>query len=401
VFPKIIVVLSAVEPSLVKTVCVKLSRLLYNQKTIAKFDEALCVMSFFYQVYRQTVPSRVRRHLMVDKTMPNQNTELYDAFEQNGRQSSAYFIFQEHVQCFESENKIGQVFFASQMTPLGRVQIVFTNPICSEENMTALLKEFLAEQRVPTLFVAVDQEVAEALRPLGYYINQTGTESRIPLKSFELHGHKKKQLRHAANYGRRKNCEVKELQWCDVDEVQVKSLSNAWRKSKGVSTREMQFVTRPPVFGDEWGVRKFYCMQGDKLLAYVFFDPYFKQGKLVGYCANILRSLPERDCNGAIDYTILEAVKIFKEEGVSELSLGVAPLNNIQKDVNDRRGARWFSQLFYNYGNGLYACKALAYHKSRYRPIETPWYLCTKDVSLFRAYWGLLFGLKVLGSKEL
>jgi len=331
----------------------------------------------------------------------SQTAALYQAFEKNGRQSSAYFIFQKHVRCFVSENKADRVFYARQITPLGRVNIVFTNPLCPRNNMSALLAEFLATQCIPTLFVAVDQEVAEALRPLGYYINQTGSESRIPLESFELHGHKKKQLRHASNFGRRKRCEVKELKWDEVDAAQVRHLSDVWRKSKGVSTREMQYVTRPPVFGDEWRVRKFYCMQGDKLLAYVFFDPYFEQGKLVGYCANILRSLPERECNGAIDFTILEAVKTFQQEGVQELSLGVAPLSNIQKDENDRKGARWFSQLFYNYGNSLYACKAVAYHKSRYRPIETSWYLCTKDVSLFKAYWGLLFGLKVLGSKEL
>jgi len=344
--------------------------------------------------YSQTKP-------LVNELLTEEGATLLKTFEQNGRQSSAYFIFQDHVQCFVSANKTDRVFYADQKTPLGRVNIVFTNPICPRQNMQALLTEFLNEQTIPTVFVAVDQEVAEALRPLGYYINQTGTESRIPLKSFELYGHKKKQLRHASNYGRRVACEVKELSWDEVDESQVKHLSEAWRKSKGVSTREMQYVTRPPVFNDEWRVRKFYCMQGDKLLAYVFFDPYFEQGKLVGYCANILRGLPEKNCNGAIDYTILEAIKIFKAEGVSELSLGVAPLSNIQQDVNDRRGARWFSQLFYKYGNRLYACKALAYHKSRYRPIETPWYLCTKDVSLFRTYWGLLFGLKVLGGKEL
>lgn len=338
---------------------------------------------------------------MVTTINDSQHVALYQAFEQHGRQSSAYFIFQKNVHHFVSKNEMGSVCYARQITPLGRVNIVFTNPLCARSNMSALLTEFLASQCLPTLFVAVDQEVADVLRPLGYYINQTGSESRIPLKSFALHGPKKKQLRHASNFGRRQNCLVKELNWGDVDAEQVRNLSALWRKSKGVSSREMQYVTRPPVFGDEWRVRKFYCMQGLKILAYVFFDPYFKDGKLVGYCANILRALPERECNGAIDYTILEAIKVFQAEGIPELSLGVAPLSNIQKDQNDRKGARWFSQLFYNYGNRLYACKAVAYHKSRYRPIETSWYLCTKDVSLFKAYWGLLFGLKVLGSKEL
>jgi len=332
--------------------------------------------------------------------VPNTTSAVFEDFMQFGRQSSAYFIFQKNVDCFHGRSG-GRVYYGQQKTPFGPVNIVFTNPLCKPGGMKELLEEFLAAQAVPTLFDPVDKEVAEPLRELGYYINQIGCESRIILNDFELSGHKKKQLRHASNFGKRHQCEVKELRWDLVDEAQVRDVSMKWLRSKGVNNRELQYATRPPVYGDEWQVRKFYCMQGERILAYVFFDPYFDNGELAGYCANILRSIPDKECNGAIDFVILEAIKQFRLEGVPELSLGITPLQNIQKEPGERFSIRLISKLFNEFGNSLYAFKGLAYHKSRYRPIETPWYFCTKNVSLIRTYWGILFGLKVLGGKEI
>ncbi len=326
--------------------------------------------------------------------------QAHHAFLQHGRQSSAYFIYQRGVECFEGAAG-GRVYYAQQDTPLGKVNLVFTNPFCQREDMASLLAEFERLHKWPTVYVSVDREVAQPLKELGYRVNQIGTESRISLASFSLRGKRKKHLRHASHFGERNACVVKELDWSQVDAAQVKAISHRWLKSKGVSARELQYATRPPVYDNEWRVRKFYCMRGDTLLAYVFFDPYFDNGELKGYCANILRANPDRSANGALDYTVLEAIKVFRAEGVKELSLGIAPLQNIEAEPGERKSVRLISKLFYEYGNNLYSFKGLAYHKSRYRPIETPWYLCSKDISLFRLYWGVLFGLKVLGGKEL
>src|SRR5690554_7268646 len=45
--------------------------------------------------------------------------------------------------------------------------------------------------------------------------------------------------------------------------------------------------------GDEWGVRKFYAYIDGQLAGYVFFDPWFHDGRIGGYCANILRARSE------------------------------------------------------------------------------------------------------------
>src|SRR5690606_39737216 len=110
--------------------------------------------------------------------------------------------------------------------------------------------------------------------------------------------------------------------WEPIDAAEVRGLSDAWRSQKAVSGRELRLLTRPPVFSEEWGVRKFYCYQDQRLIGYVFFDPFFREGQLIGYTANILRTWPGIRPSGVLDHILLEAIKQFQSEGVSNLSLG-------------------------------------------------------------------------------
>ncbi|TNC79816.1 MAG: hypothetical protein C9356_17300 [Oleiphilus sp.] len=325
--------------------------------------------------------------------------EFRQEFFNHSRQSSAYFVFQEGVECFQGRH--GRVHFARQSTPFGPINFVMTDPLCAAQDMAELLEEFDRAQSCPNIYVAVTQVVADAVAKRGYSVNQVGVENSFRLDTFSLRGKKKKQLRHASHFGERTGCVVRELPWSDVDAQQVENISLDWIHSKVISNREIRYSTRPAVFGDEWLVRKFYCMHEGRVVAYVFFDPYFESGKLKGYCANILRGRQEKCWNGALDFTVLEAVHKFREEGVPRVSLGVSPFHNIQPVTHEKKIVRWISQWFYEHGNRFYAFKNLAYHKTRYRADETPWFLCMKDVSLLRAYWGLLFGLKALGKQEL
>lgn len=321
------------------------------------------------------------------------------ALQRFGRQSSAYFAFQPDVLCFAGSSG-GLLHYGQQSTPLGPVNLVFTNPLACQTDMADLIAEFEAHTSHPCVYLAVDRDVASVLRDRDYRINQIGAESKIDLNTFDLRGRAKKQLRHASHFGERHGCEVRELNWHEVDAAEVHAVSESWLSHKNVKHRELRYVTRPPVFGEEWGVRKFYCYQGNRLLGFVFFDPYYSQGRLQGYCANILRAMPEKSTNGVLDFIILSAMDVFRAEGVSELSLGIAPLQAIEAEPGERSVVRIISQLFYEYGNGMYAFKGLAYHKTRYRPTLTPWYLCSKNISLLRLYWAMLFGLRVLGRAE-
>ncbi len=320
-----------------------------------------------------------------------------EALVQFGRQSSAYFIFQPDVRCFKGRDG-GLLHYGRQRTPLGPVNLIFTNPLTSGAQMPHLIEEFECGQSCPNVYLAVDQCVADVLRGRAYHVNQIGAEHKLDLTSFTVQGKAKKQLRHASHFGQRQGGEVRELPWNQVNANEVVAVSRRWLENKSVKQRELRYVTRPPVFDEEWGVRKFYCYQGGRLLGFIFFDPYFEQGALRGYCANILRALPEKSANGVLDFIMLAAIEVFQAEGVQELSLGVAPLQNIEAEPGERASIRLISRLLFEYGNSVYAFKGLAYHKTRYRPQLTPWYLCSKDISLLRLYWSMLSGLRVVGA---
>ena len=321
-----------------------------------------------------------------------QQQMLFTSF---GSQSSAYFNFQARVEHFGLPG-IGFLSYAYQHTPLGGVNIVFTNPVVSERHLLPLMKAFLHHHPLPALFVGVEARVANCLKQLGFSATQMGRETSIDLTSFSLSGKAKKQLRHAANLHLRSEVEVAELGWHELNGQKVCRLSERWRQHKQVKDRELRLLTRPPVYQDEWGVRKFYAFHRGELVGFAYFDPYYQEGRLQGYCANIIRQAPDTNLAGLLDFILLQAAAKFRSEGVPRLSLGIAPMYKVDAEAGDHANIRRLQQFCYRHANQLYAFQALAYHKSRYRGQETPWYFCSRDVSAFRAAWALFFGTGVL-----
>lgn len=312
-----------------------------------------------------------------------------------GDQSSAYFTLQQNTPRFGAR-EIGFIAYRTVRFLGFRFNIVFANPICDPRARPWLLERFLKQVPGRHLFVGIDQAVSRDLEALGFRINEFGTEFSVGLENFSVAGKHKKQLRHASNLDRRSPVTVREASWADVDPYQVATISRQWRENKAVGNRELSLLTRPPVLGEEWGVRKFYGYVDGELAGFVFFDPYFKNGDIAGYTANILRQDLTRSPTGFLDYIILQAMDRFREEGVPEVSLGIAPLYNVDSLPGDRPMLRRISQMLYNHGNSLYAFQALGYHKSRYRAQETKWYMATDSSSVLGIAWSILQGTGVL-----
>lgn len=312
-----------------------------------------------------------------------------------GSQSSAYFNLQSGVSRFGSAD-IGFVAYFPIRTIAGRFNLVFANPVCEPAMRYWLLRAFLKEVPGRHMFMGIDASVARDLEKAGLRINEFGTEFAIDVDGFSVAGKSKKQLRHASNLGKREGVTVCEQTWDTVDAGRVESISDQWRGHKAVGCRELRLLTRPPVMNNEWGVRKFYAYQGDRMLGYVFFDPYFENGEVVGYTANILRQDMDGAPTGLLDFIIIEAMNRFREEGIRELSLGISPLHGVQAMEGDRPLIRRVSQLVYEHGNRLYAFKALSYHKTRYRGRETKWYLATDQSSVPRVAWSILRGTGIM-----
>lgn len=308
-----------------------------------------------------------------------------DALLEWGDQSNSYFHLQEGISHFGIKG-LGFISFYRYEDILGPVHVTFSRPVCAPGNLTTLMDAYHDLVKVPTIFAGLNAAAAEDLTHRGYQVNDIGSEYTLPTATYEVAGKDKKWLRRVANMGK-KGVVVKEQSWAEVDAEQVRTISDAWRSTKQIKTRELKLMTRPPVFADEWGVRKFYAYRGDELLGYLFCDPYFKDGQVIGYTTNITRSKPGVKPAGVQDYLVLEVMKMLKDEGVPYLALGLSPLHAMEETKGESRLLRWVLKGFYHYGSKLYSFKSLGFHKQRFKVPGEKSYAAIRDVGPLRAAW--------------
>jgi lysylphosphatidylglycerol synthetase-like protein (DUF2156 family) len=321
--------------------------------------------------------------------------ERHELIRKFGYQSSSYFSLQQGVDHIGIAN-VGFIAFYAQRFLGTTFNIAFTNPICAPQDIPRLVDLLDSVTGNKTIYMAVDRLCAEQLISMGYSCNEMGLEYHLPIADYKVEGKQMKYLRWAANMGKR-GFEVKEQKWGEVDTEQVKHISTLWRHTKVVKDKELRLITRPPEYRDAWHVRKFFCYYEGELVGFVFFDPFFKHGKLAGYTANILRGRKDIHPNGFLDFTLLEALKIFKAEGIPVLSLGISPLHKITRHYKEIKWVRILQKLMYRYGSSFYAFQELAYHKTRYRAESEMWYQCVPpNSSAIKAAAAVLIAINVL-----
>lgn len=292
--------------------------------------------------------------------------EILKVLRQHGRGSLAYSALQEGMKWYYKPN-IGFVQY-EPLEGLVHNAAILGDPICAPESVPAMLDDFIAHFPDP-LFIHVSKDVAKVLEARGFYINEMGVETLIDIKEFTLSGSKKEFLRSQKNRATKDGVRVVELKDADVSNEQLKHISEEWMHKKAVHDHELAFLIRPAVFAEEPDVRKFVALHNGEVIGFVFFDPMYKDGTVVGYMANILRTLGQRSYS-ITDFIIVEALSKFKEEGIEELSLGYSPFSSVADDgeFNYSKPLQNLFKYTYEHANHLYSFKSLAFHKERYRP---------------------------------
>ncbi|MBY0552278.1 MAG: DUF2156 domain-containing protein [Candidatus Obscuribacterales bacterium] len=281
-----------------------------------------------------------------------------------GVSSLAYSSLQEDVETF----LVPGIGYLSYARVGGNTAVVLADPICAAENKKQLIQEF-AERFHDPIFVHISRDTAKVLDELHYTVNEIGLETIIDPRSFSLKGQKKEFLRSQRNRARKDHVTVVELDAAHIDMDKVKQLSTDWIKTKTSNHHELSFIVRPAIFADEPDVRKFYAMKDGQIIGFVWFDPIYRDDKVIGYMANILRS-NAHVAYSVNDFIIMEAIEKFKAEGIEELSLGYSPffeINDSGEFHYSKCQCAIFKQMF-KHCNHVYAFKALAFHKRMYRP---------------------------------
>lgn len=289
----------------------------------------------------------------------------FSYLKKHGRGSLAFSSLQDGIDCFLA-NAIGYVPYSkiSDSTP-----VCLSDPICAEAEKESLILQFIRQCRKAPIFLHINKHTAEILQKQGFYITEFGTETIIDVQTFSTTGSKKEFLRSQRNRAEKDGVKVVELNSSQISKNELLRISKEWLEGKAVNSNELAFLTRPVVFEDEPGVRKFYAMKDKKILGFVYFDPMYEDGRIVGYLANNLRTNASVSYS-VCDFIILEALKKFRQEGIKELSLGFSPFSNLTGN-GDFKCSKPLQELFrftFEHCNYLYSFKQLAFHKQRYRP---------------------------------
>ncbi len=304
---------------------------------------------------------------------------------QHGTQAMAYVHLHPNQYHFKVPALGGLVSYCWALSFLGRVALVAVDPLCARAHLPALLATFHATVPGMKQYVAVSEAVASVLREpaFGYSTTIFGRDYYCDLALWRPpHGR-----RRFLNEGRRAGLVVKELTWAEVqhEAARIHEISDRWLATKKGGARELQLMTWPFHVEDEWGVRKFYVWdregEGSQMLGYMFFTPCFRDGRLVGYQANILRRDPTvKHPSYALDFLLLHCVQLFRDEGLVQfVGLSLAPMYGLGKAAGDAPLLRRVFQLWFDFPIALYGFKGLGQHKDHYHCNRVePVYACTK-----------------------
>lgn len=285
-----------------------------------------------------------------------------------------------------------------------RVACVLGDPVAPPDLLEGLLKALLKAHK-RACFWQISASTAAVLQRLGFWINEMGVDTRIDLAGYDFSGSQKERIRRAGNwlakhaYGIREGAfsadaaEANGLYLVNRDEIE--RLSEAWKATRTVK-RDVRFFNRPAVFDDEPDVRKFFLYSPEgKCCAFAFFDPIYREGRVVGYSPSVKRRSADAPLR-AEEGIMKHAIELFQREGRERVMLGLSPMAAVEDQAFKANpllhmswsraiNAWWLNRYFYN----------LAGHadfKRRFGGVEEKTYFAS-DV--------LLNDLRIVGSLRL
>ena len=278
----------------------------------------------------------------------------------------------------------GESFFAYALWRNFAVCLVGPiGPLDSWLNATHEFLQFCAVQDWEPVFYCARVELRPLFSQCGLKSFKVGEDARLNVTDFSLKGGKFQNLRTACNKARK---EGMVLRWYHPDngpldhglEAQLKILFDAWLHEK--QGTEMTFDLGSFNLDQirRIGTAVIFNAEG-RLEAFATWLPY-KRGK--GRSLDLMRSA--QNAKGVMDFLIVESIDHFKIMGVEEVSLGNAPLANVEEDPEQYgRTDRAIRFLFENF-NRYYGYKSLFEFKKKYQPVWQGRYLA------FRANANLL-----------
>lgn len=258
------------------------------------------------------------------------------------------------------------------------VTLVIGDPVCRAAQVQELLSRFL-KVLPAACFVQVSEGAAASLSRAGFYVNNFGVETELPLKSWRCTGPRSHMLRKNMKKAQRAGAEVVEIS-DNLDQLdECRAVSQSWLKQTKGTDVELTLLTRPPVFDHEPQTRKFAAYQAGRAVGVAFFDPISASREPRDYVFQIVRSAPDA-APGIGTLLLLSAADQFRSEGIEVLSLGLSPLSLLPREpFRHSRMTRHMLQLFRLLTSRFYNYRGVEFYKSRFDGAARPVFLCCKS----------------------
>ena len=298
-------------------------------------------------------------------------SERVEYLKRFGCHSMSFSALQPNMRFFDLEG-VGYIAFRKQW---GSV-VALGNPICSEQDREHLIRAFCKKYSSP-VFIQVTQEVAQLINQItGFYTTQFGKETLIDLKTWTMSGKKKQVIRTAVNHAKKEGITVKE----SYGDLAYRDLSDSWLQTRKCKGREIVFLIRPMEMDYKEGTRRFFAYQNEKMIGFIFFDPVYESGRVVGYVPNISRASKQFP-QGIFYMLMVQAMEKFKEEGVPYIFLGLSPLAlDYPAKGKESKALRWMLEFTAKHLNFLYNFKGIDFTKSRFRGQEEPTFVVHQSI---------------------
>lgn len=260
-----------------------------------------------------------------------------------------------------------------------RAAVVWTDPLCPERELPALLESFAQKMRAErrsVCLVAVSEQTARVAIEVGFSAFKIGEEPWFDLTSWHRpRGNRGKKYRWATNHARRLGVEIEEYRPGETRDIgienEVLDVLARWRAALG-KPESNSFLRSAPL--EQPAFKRVFLARRDGKAEAVLACAYIPAAN-DWYLEDAFRA-PDA-VNGATELTISEALARLQADGAAGAEFAMAPMRGVNEQL-DRR-ARWIGHILarairrvdHHYGFG-----AMARYEARFEPSEwRPCYL--------------------------
>ena len=243
--------------------------------------------------------------------------------------------------------------------------VAATEPLADEKNKLILMQEFSTAARAAgksAIFIPVGADTAQKAKTIGYDSLMIGSEPVFELKTFDCgldNIFLAKQMK-----SRGAQVQAFEAKTITVEKKrEFDEIILEWLETRRMTP--LSFLNKVAPWEHSADKRYFSVEQNGRTLAFVAAIPIWPRNGW--YLIDLLRRSDAPI--GATEFLVLEALRLLKDQGAKEVTLGVSPLSQLEKAPRHEHPFIYaFFKLLYRHAGGLYRFQPLYQFKLKFRP---------------------------------